>query len=103
MTLLKVLSTEDIKALVDKAGSVYNLSLQTGVREVSIYRYLNGTAEPTVTTLRKLNSIWEVIGKYSVTSINVFYFHQPIMKTAKFQLVKLLDSSNTVFSNYFPN
>ena len=31
MTLLKVLSTEDIKALVDKAGSVYNLSLQTGV------------------------------------------------------------------------
>ena len=61
MTLLKVLSTEDIKALVDMAGSVYNLSLQTGVREVSIYRYLNGTAEPTVTTLRKLNSICEEV------------------------------------------
>jgi DNA-binding phage protein len=61
MTLLKVLSTEDIKALVDKAGSVYNLSLQTGVREVSIYRYLNGTAEPTIATLRKLNSICEEV------------------------------------------
>ena len=47
-------------------------------------------------TFKNLNLIWEVIGKYSVTWINVFYFHQPIMKTAKFQLIKLLDSSNTV-------
>tara|TARA_B100002019_G_C21256749_1_gene594303 strand:+ start:1307 stop:1513 length:207 start_codon:yes stop_codon:yes gene_type:complete len=61
MTLLKVLSKEDIKALVEKAGSVFNLSARTGVREVSIYRYLNGTAEPTITTLKKLNSISEEV------------------------------------------
>lgn len=61
MTLLKVLTKEDIKALVKKAGSVFNLSAQTGVREVSIYRYLNGTAEPTLTTLKKLNSISEEV------------------------------------------
>ena len=30
MTLLKVLTKEDIKALVKKAGSVFNLSAQTG-------------------------------------------------------------------------
>jgi DNA-binding phage protein len=61
MTLLKVLTKEDIKALVEKAGSVFNLSARTGVREVSIYRYLNGTAEPTITTLKKLNSISEEV------------------------------------------
>jgi len=61
MTLIKVLTKEDIKALVEKAGSVFNLSARTGVREVSIYRYLNGTAEPTITTLKKLNSISEEI------------------------------------------
>lgn len=61
MTLLKVLTKEDIKALVEKAGSVFNLSARTGVREVSIYRYLNGTAEPTITTLKKLNSICEEV------------------------------------------
>ena len=61
MTLLKVLTKEDIKALVEKAGSVFNLSAQTGVREVSIYRYLKGTAEPTITTLKKLNSISEEV------------------------------------------
>ena len=61
MTLIKVLTKEDIKALVEKAGSVFNLSARTGVREVSIYRYLNGTAEPTITTLKKLNSISEEV------------------------------------------
>ena len=61
MTILKVLTKEDIKALVEKAGSVFNLSARTGVREVSIYRYLNGTAEPTITTLKKLNSISEEV------------------------------------------
>jgi|DEB0MinimDraft_4_1074332.scaffolds.fasta_scaffold121739_2 DNA-binding phage protein len=66
MTLLKVLTKEDIKALVEKAGSVFNLSARTGVREVSIYRYLNGTAEPTITTLKKLNSISEEVDDESL-------------------------------------
>ena len=58
-------------------------------------------------TFSNLNLILEVIGKFSVTWSNVIYFHQPILKTAKFQLIKLkwayIRSSNTEFSNYFPN
>ena len=65
MTLLKVLTKEDIKALVEKAGSVFNLSARTGVREVSIYRYLNGTVEPTIQTLKKLNQYSEEV-EYAV-------------------------------------
>ena len=65
MTNIKVLDREDIKNLVEKAGSVFNLSKSTGVREVSLYRYLNGTVEPTIQTLKKLNQYSEEV-EYAV-------------------------------------
>jgi DNA-binding phage protein len=55
LTNITILEKEDIKNLVESAGSVFNLSTKTGVREVSLYRYLNGTAKPTIATLQKLN------------------------------------------------
>jgi DNA-binding phage protein len=65
MTNIKVLDREDIKNLVEKAGSVFNLSKSTGVREVSLYRYLNGTVEPTLQTQMKLNQFSEEV-EYAV-------------------------------------
>ena len=65
MTEIKILDREDIKNLVEKAGSVFNLSKSTGVREVSLYRYLNGTVEPTIQTLKKLNQYSEEV-EYAV-------------------------------------
>ena len=65
MTNIKVLDREDIKNLVEKAGSVFNLSKSTGVREVSLYRYLNGTVEPTIQTQMKLNQFSEEV-EYAV-------------------------------------
>ena len=65
MTNIKVLDREDIKNLVEKAGSVFNLSKSTGVREVSLYRYLNGTVEPTLQTQIKLNQFSEEV-EYAV-------------------------------------
>ena len=65
MTEIKILDREDIKGLVDIAGSVFNLSQQTGVREVSLYRYLNGTVEPTIQTQMKLNQFSEEV-EYAV-------------------------------------
>jgi len=65
VTAIKILDREDISNLVEKAGSVFNLSQQTGVREVSLYRYLNGTVEPTIQTLKKLNQYSEEV-EYAV-------------------------------------
>jgi len=65
MTEIKILDREDIKNLVEKAGSVFNLSKSTGVREVSLYRYLNGTVEPTLQTQMKLNQFSEEV-EYAV-------------------------------------
>ena len=65
MTEIKILDREDIKNLVEKAGGVFNLSQSTGVREVSLYRYLNGTVEPTIQTLKKLNQYSEEV-EYAV-------------------------------------
>ena len=65
MTEIKILDREDISNLVEKAGSVFNLSQQPGVREVSLYRYLNGTVEPTIQTLKKLNQYSEEV-EYAV-------------------------------------
>jgi DNA-binding phage protein len=65
MTEIKILDREDIKDLVEKAGGVFNLSQSTGVREVSLYRYLNGTVEPTIQTQMKLNQFSEEV-EYAV-------------------------------------
>jgi len=65
MTEIKILDREDIKNLVEKAGGVFNLSQSTGVREVSLYRYLNGTVEPTLQTQMKLNQFSEEV-EYAV-------------------------------------
>ena len=63
MNTIKILDKEDIKNLVEKAGGVFNLSQKTGVREVSIYRYLSGSVTPTVKTLIKFNEFLNSTGE----------------------------------------
>jgi DNA-binding phage protein len=59
MIEIEILNGKDVKALSEKAGGVYNLSRETGIRVASLYRYINGTAEPSVKTLIKLNEYKE--------------------------------------------
>lgn len=55
MIEIELLNGKDVKALSEKAGSVWKLALATGIKEVSLYRYINGTVEPSLKTLIKLN------------------------------------------------
>jgi len=63
MIEIELLNGKDVKALSEKAGSVFNLSQATGIREVSLYRYINGTSEPSVKTLIKLNEYMKTQGE----------------------------------------
>ena len=55
MTKIEVLEREDIKGLVEQAGSVYQLSKSTGLQQIQISNYLKGKTKPSLSSLLKLN------------------------------------------------
>ena len=55
MTKIEVLEREDIKGLVEQAGSVYQLSKKTGLQQIQISNFINGVNKPSLQSLLKLN------------------------------------------------
>ena len=55
MTKLEVLEREHISELVEQAGSVYQLSKETGLQHIQISNYLKGKTKPSLSSLLKLN------------------------------------------------
>jgi DNA-binding phage protein len=55
MTQVEIFEIEDIKKLVERAGSMYRLSKSTGLQQTQIGNYLNGRTKPSVNSLLKLN------------------------------------------------
>lgn len=66
MTKIEVLEREDIKGLVEQAGSVYQLSKKTGLQHIQISNFLSGKTEPSIKSLLKLNEYKVSRGKDEV-------------------------------------
>ena len=55
MTKVEIFEIEDIKELVERAGSMYQLSKSTGLQQTQIGNFLNGRTKPSLSSLLKLN------------------------------------------------
>ena len=55
MTKVEIFEIEDIKELVERAGSMYQLSKSTGLQQIQVSNFINGRTKPSVSSLLKLN------------------------------------------------
>jgi DNA-binding phage protein len=55
MTKVEVFEIEDIKELVERAGSMYQLSKSTGLQQTQVSNFINGRTKPSLSSLLKLN------------------------------------------------
>jgi len=52
-----ILTIEEMKDIVERAGGVHEVSVRTGLRTGSLYRILQGTNKPSYDTLAKLQGL----------------------------------------------
>ena len=52
-----ILTIEEIKGIVERAGGVHEVSVRTGLCTGSLYRILQGTNKPSYDTLVKLQGL----------------------------------------------
>jgi len=55
MAKFEVFEIEDIKKLVERAGSMYQLSKSTGLQQIQVSNFINGRTKPSLSSLLKLN------------------------------------------------
>jgi len=55
MTKVEVFEIEDIKELVERAGSMYQLSKSTGLQITQVSNFIHGRTKPSLSSLLKLN------------------------------------------------
>lgn len=55
MTKVEIFEIEDIKELVERAGSMYQLSKSTGLQQTQVSNFINGRTKPSLSSLLKLN------------------------------------------------